>query len=358
MGYFGTSKELVTESRLFGLLLGTAVGDAVGLPREGLGPRRAQRLFGEPPLHHRLIAGRGLVSDDTEHACLVADALLDSPDDPDAFGRALARRFRLWLAALPAGVGLATLRSGLKLWAGFGHRRSGVYSAGNGPAMRAPLLGAFFTEDTDRLRAFLRVSTRLTHTDERAFEGAWMVARAASLAAGGVPVGPMVSRLRAEASDPEMARLLGAIETALGEGLSCVNFAARIGVGAGGVTGYIYQTVPVALYCWWRAADFRSAVESAIVLGGDTDTVAAITGALAGSALGAEAIPREWVDGLWGRPDAPGLERLARDLLRRRRGENVPPPPLWSAWPAQAAKNAVLLPIVLGHGLRRLLPPY
>jgi ADP-ribosyl-[dinitrogen reductase] hydrolase len=350
---------MTEESRLFGLLLGTAVGDAVGLPREGLGPRRAERLFGGSPLAHRLILGRGLVSDDTEHACLVAEALLEAPDDPDAFGRALARRFRLWLAALPAGVGLATLRSGVKLWAGFGHRRSGVYSAGNGPAMRAPLLGAFFADDAERLRVFLRVSTRLTHTDHRAVEGAWIVARATSLAVRGEAPGAMASRLRGEASDPEMARLLGVIESAHGDGVSCADFAARIGVGTGGVTGYIYQTVPVALYCWWRAAmDFRNAVEAAILLGGDTDTVAAITGALAGAAAGADAIPREWVDGLWGRPTVAGLERLAGDLVRRRHGENVPPPPSWSAWPAQAAKNAVLLPLVLGHGLRRLLPPY
>jgi ADP-ribosylglycohydrolase len=64
---------------LTGVLLGTAVGDALGLPREGLSPRRARRLFGGPPLRHRLVFGRGMVSDDTEHACVTAQALLRSP---------------------------------------------------------------------------------------------------------------------------------------------------------------------------------------------------------------------------------------------------------------------------------------
>jgi hypothetical protein len=55
-----------------GTLLGMAVGDAVGLPREGLTPRRAQRLFGGPPMEHRLVFGRGMLSGDTELDHVVA----------------------------------------------------------------------------------------------------------------------------------------------------------------------------------------------------------------------------------------------------------------------------------------------
>ena len=55
-----------------GVLLGTMAGDALGLPREGLSARRTRRLFGGAPLRHRLLLGRGLCSDDTEHACMVA----------------------------------------------------------------------------------------------------------------------------------------------------------------------------------------------------------------------------------------------------------------------------------------------
>ncbi|HLM47142.1 MAG TPA: ADP-ribosylglycohydrolase family protein, partial [Myxococcaceae bacterium] len=51
-----------------GALLGTLVADALGLPREGLSPQRALRLFGGAPLRHRLFLGRGVGSDDTEHA--------------------------------------------------------------------------------------------------------------------------------------------------------------------------------------------------------------------------------------------------------------------------------------------------
>src|SRR5262245_19305467 len=147
-----------------GVVLGTAVGDALGLPREGLSPRRARRLYGGPPLRHRFLLGRGMTSDDTEHTCLLAQALLRHADDPARFARSLAWGLRGWLLCLPAGVGRATLRSCLKLWLGFPPARSGVWSAGNGPAMRSALLGVCLGDDPDRLRSFVRASTRLTHT--------------------------------------------------------------------------------------------------------------------------------------------------------------------------------------------------
>ena len=65
------------EKAYVGCLLGTAVGDALGLPYEGISPRRASRLFPDLGRHH-LLFGKGMVSDDTEHACLVAQSLVRS----------------------------------------------------------------------------------------------------------------------------------------------------------------------------------------------------------------------------------------------------------------------------------------
>ena len=77
-------------NRLTGALLGTAVGDALGLPREGLSRRRAERLYGSGPIRHRFLFGRGMLSDDTEHACMTAQALLAAPEDEARFARSLA----------------------------------------------------------------------------------------------------------------------------------------------------------------------------------------------------------------------------------------------------------------------------
>jgi ADP-ribosylglycohydrolase len=54
-------------NRVEGCLWGMAVGDALGLPAEGLSAGCREKLFGEIS-GHRLFLGRGVVSDDTEHA--------------------------------------------------------------------------------------------------------------------------------------------------------------------------------------------------------------------------------------------------------------------------------------------------
>ena len=85
-----------------GCLLGTAVGDALGLAGEGLSRRRLTRLF--PGLSRPHFLGqRGMVSDDTEHTCFVAQALSASAGEPDTFMRTLAWRLRFWLLGGPGG---------------------------------------------------------------------------------------------------------------------------------------------------------------------------------------------------------------------------------------------------------------
>src|SRR3954471_18836892 len=121
-----------------GCLLGMAVGDALGLPAEGMSRRRQRRLFPDVGRYHFLF-GRGMASDDTEHACLTAQALITSAGDAERFAGDLARRLRWWFLGLPAGIGRATARACLKLWLGYPPGRSGVFSAGNGPAMRSPI---------------------------------------------------------------------------------------------------------------------------------------------------------------------------------------------------------------------------
>jgi ADP-ribosylglycohydrolase len=87
-----------------GVLLGTAVGDALGLPAENLSPQRIKRLW-RNQWRMRFIFGRAMISDDTEHTLMVAQALLTHGNDVASFQRALAWKLRWWFLALPAGVG-------------------------------------------------------------------------------------------------------------------------------------------------------------------------------------------------------------------------------------------------------------
>ncbi|HEY7425755.1 MAG TPA: ADP-ribosylglycohydrolase family protein [Gemmataceae bacterium] len=351
----------VSLDQLTGVILGTAVGDALGLPREGLSRRRAEKMFGPPPLRHRFVLGRGMVSDDTEHACMTAQALLRCPDDADAFARALAWRLRFWLLGLPAGIGSATLRGILKLWLGFPPRSSGVWSAGNGPAMRTAILGVCLGEDVEKLRAYVRVCTRLTHRDPRAERGALLIALAAHHGAGHGPGSVRATDFLATAraalpdADDRLRDFLARIEDHLERGSSVVQFADDLGL-RHGVSGYIYHTVPVVLYAWLRwSGDFRRTVEEVIALGGDADTTGAISGALAGATSGVRGIPAEWLDGICEWPRSVAWMRTLAERLASRESKQGSPP---LCWPALVPRNVLFLVLVLLHGFRRLLPPY
>jgi ADP-ribosylglycohydrolase len=354
------------SSAVVGCLLGLAAGDALGLPRENLSPRRAERLYPDPA-RHRFFFRRGVFSDDTEHACLVAQSLLVSGGDPIAFTRDLARRLRWWFLGLPAGIGRATLRGCVRLWLGVGPDRSGVRSAGNGPAMRAPLLGVCLGSEPERLGAYLQASTRVTHTDPRAEYGAFAVAWAAHRSAdsrGGPPpdarafVEELRKTIKGDRFSAQLFDPLDGIVLSVEAGETTEQYAESIGLGRG-VSGYMLHTVPVALHAWLRNPDdYRAAVLAAIRCGGDTDTVAAITGALVGARVGKAGIPTEWLAGVIDWPRSVGwVERLARRVAE---GEwrSAPQPALRLAVWALPFRNALFLVWVLVHVLRRLLPPY
>lgn len=342
---------------LVGCLLGMAAGDSVGLPCEGLSRARQTRLF--PGLDgQRLLLGRGMVSDDTEHAIMTAVALLDAGGDSDRFARRLAGQLRGWLLGLPAATGLATLRACMKLCVGISPHRSGVSSAGNGPAMRAPLLGVFAAE-LDQVRALVRISTRLTHTDPRAEDGALAVALAARLAAGllGEDRSPecylVLLRELLAPREPTLLALLADAAASAARGEDTITFADSLGLGHG-VSGFIDHTVPVALHAWFRhPRDVRAGVLGVIRCGGDTDTTGAIAGGILGAGTGPAGLPTDWLDRL---ADRPRTVAWMTTLARRLAGDDVRIPAVFP--PALLLRNLVFLLIILAHGFRRLLPPY
>src|SRR5206468_312367 len=139
------------------------------------------------------------------------------------------RRFRWWLLGLPAGVGKATARAIIKLWCGFSPKNSGVFSAGNGPAMRSAVLGAA-VDDLKLLRSLVSATTRITHTDPKAEWGAWAVALAARRARerDHIDGSQYLDELRSTLASEPVAEFLGLIEKAVQSaamGASTVSFA-------------------------------------------------------------------------------------------------------------------------------------
>ena len=103
---------------------------------------------------------------------------------------------------------------------------------------------------------------------------------------------------------------------------------------------------------------FRKTLEATIECGGDTDTAAAIAGALAGATVGESNIPSDWVKNI---RDAPINVTLLRNIsarlaelveTKRSRGH------VRYFWPLSVPRNLFFLLAVLCHGFRRLLPPY
>ncbi len=343
-----------------GSILGTAVGDAIGLPYEGVSARRINK-WNTRILRHRFLFAWGMISDDTEHTCLVAESLAESNGDPDRFQTALAKRLRWWFFALPAGIGFGTLRAILKLCLGFKVEHSGVNSAGNGPMMRSAILGVFCADNEKLCQELVKINTRITHLDPRAERAAQIVAKAAAMAARGDKITPeeVVVQLRAWTTPDENLRAiveLAANSAAMGE--TARTFCQRHNMKRG-VPGYCYSTLMVVLQIWMRHPnDYGKAISEAVRCGGDTDTVAAIVGGIVGTRVGTMGIPKVWLDNLkdWPRSKT-WMQRLGYQLASTK-AIHLKQPAGNVFFPFSLMRNLVFMSIVMLHGFRRLLPPY
>ena len=277
----------VTSDRLAGTLLDTALGDALGLPCEGMSARSIARRFGRVD-RFRLPAKTGFVSDDTEQSALVAQSLARHPDDVDAFVRAFRRALIGWFCRLPWGIGLATLRSCVRM--GLGVSPSGVVSAGNGVAMRAAIVGVFFHDLPEQRHEFGRALAQVTHRDERAIEGALFVAEvAASCARSKNNVGreTCIDEARRVVTNRQLRE---AIDRSVD--LACRGADLREAAQVCGTSGFVVHTVPFATYCFLRYGDDpMRALTEAISAGGDTDSFGAILGGWLGALRGEGGLP-------------------------------------------------------------------
>lgn len=281
-------------------LRGTLAGDCLGLVYEGLSPSRIEKRISESPFSPSFIAGRTIPSDDTAHAYLTAYALSVSGDEPEKFQRILAREIRKWFLALPFGIGLATLKAGVKLSVGVHPPRSAVNSAGNGACMRAPVIGWWYSDRPELIPSFARISTEITHCHPLALQGALWCARAASAYSRGESLPELSSDWPADNHSPER-----------------------------GATGYVVHTVHAVR----RGLIEGLSLEQIIRQGGDTDTIAAIVGGI----RGAESLPAGLKVSGW--PDRASIEAFqsSPSFLRMLRF------------------HLASYPVVIGHGLRRLI---
>ena len=353
----------LNPNAFIGCLLGTAVGDSLGLPYEGMSPQRARKLFPDTTKHH-FFFGKGMVSDDTEHACLTAQAIIRSESDVNEFQRQLARSLRWWLVGLPAGIGFATMRSILKLWIGIPPTKSGVFSAGNGPSMRSPILGVAFGHNPEKLKQYVKASTEITHSDPKAYYAALAVAAASHDVVCAddhwqEDFQKTLKILIPEHDAQEFHDLVQSAKISAENNEPVTQFAESIG-SRNGISGYSYHTVPCVLQAWFRHGDdFENGLQAIIKAGGDTDTASAIYGGIVGARVGKDVIPKSWLKNIveWPRTIS-WIERLGIAVSNAvdEQASTTKSPRYFI--PGILLRNLIFLPVVLAHGFRRLLPPY
>jgi len=274
--------------RAVGAVVGSAVGDALGGPFE-FGPEGAfSARFPVPGEGEEMCGGMswepGEATDDTQMAVLVADSLLECGglNLPDMF-----ERFRHWAASEPKDIGLQTeaVLTDDAPWdlAAALYFQTVGRAAGNGSLMRATTGAVYFarhgrTATMDAARSI----AALTHGDRAAWEGTAVYHELIRLALdGGDPI----------AAVPEVTALIHPDHRARYAVVLAPDWHPDQ---ATEFNGAIWPCLGSAVWALRSTGSFEEALRAAIDLGGDTDTVAAVTGGLAGAVYGVKAIPTRW----------------------------------------------------------------
>jgi len=167
-------------------------------------------------------------------------------------------------------------------------------SFGNGSAMRVAPVGLLYSHNPEKLREIAYQSSSITHSHELGKEGAALQACAVALALNTpsdehIDKEAFISGLENFIQDQLYKEKVAQIRELLGE----QDKAEVVTVLGNGIEAP--RSVPTAIYCFLRQAQsYKDTVIYAISLGGDTDTIAAMAGAISGAYLGIEAIPSEW----------------------------------------------------------------
>ena len=296
------------EERAKGVLLGLACGDALGRPVEFRSPEQIRAEYGELTEMvgygtHRKPAGT--ITDDTEMALCIARSLAERGEfDPED----IAERFVVWYNGGPFDIGLMTADALKKIDAGTSWETAGRevweerpegMNAGNGSVMRCAPHAIAFADDPKRLQQVSRESSAITHADPRCTHGcaALNLTIAALLDGDERPLTTALDTLSTDA--PESLR---EVLEPIPEDIDPAELSN---------SGFVVHTLQTALYHALSADSAEAAIVNAVSGGGDTDTIGAVAGAVAGARFGVDALPEHWTSTI---DESDEIRRLARQL--------------------------------------------
>ena len=300
-----------------GCLLGSAVGDALGMQTEGMSPGEIKQKFnivfdygpGMPGSPNEKLRP-GQYTDDTEQTLILTRSILEAGKfEPVLFSKKLVEHYEM-IVSHPGsnrGWGRTSLDSCKRLQSGTPWNKSGGDSPTCGSSMRISPIGLLYPDNLEQVEPAAVDSSLPTHRHPESIGGAVAVASAVSLAI--INTSPDIVLKTAGSLAKKYDPILGNKIFSIEKMRYMPELSAFSTIGTSLMTR---DVVPSAFYCFSKdPLDFSRAILTAINAGGDTDSIAAITGAISGAYLGIDAIPKKWLDGLENRNE---IESLALEL--------------------------------------------
>lgn len=247
------------RNKIAGAIYGFAIGDAMGATTEFMSEKEIRRTYGRV---HDIIGGGwlklqpGEVTDDTQMTMCVMDAIMKMPDTPEEFSKYCADNFIAWLKTRPKDVGGQCYRGIISLMQGKYIERDET-ARGNGSLMRAMPLAVL------GLPLYNIIQGELTHSS---FYCSTIILEYTEL---------IQEYLEGKGGNLYTFKVKSLLEP----------------------SGCILNTFNNAIY-WSKKQTFSDAIIGAVNHGGDADTIAAVTGSLAGAKFGYDAIPEKWINQL------------------------------------------------------------
>ena len=258
-------------ARAQGCLLGQVIGDSLGSLVEFKAASEIARLF---PGGVRALADGGVYhtiagqpTDDSEMALALARCLVSSREYP---ADKVLDAYRAWLTSRPLDIGATTERGLLG--------QHTTESESNGSLMRVSPVGVWAAGNAARAARAAREDSALTHKNPVCVEAC--AAYAAAIAVG--IAGGTREAMRAAALD----NCRGRAREAIASGKPPDDYFTHM--------GWVLVSLQNAFFHLQKSS-FEEALVATVSAGGDTDTNAAVCGALLGAALGRSAIPARWI---------------------------------------------------------------
>jgi len=279
-------------------LVGCAIGDALGNPFE-MKPAISPLLTewdGQFKAGGTFWKGQaGQYTDDTLMSIALSKSLIQvNGFDPED----VAKEYLAWYdTGNTRGIGTTTAGAILNLKLGASHLESGLTTnadgsptGGNGTAMRVSPIGLFYRYDLTKLMESAIKDAAITHNSLEPKIGSVAVAMGVALLANQVSSPKAVlADVSSVLTDSLVRDKIQQANFFIEQGIDPVLALAEIGT-----SGYVPETVGAAFYCLAATQSFQDAVVMAVRGGGDTDTTAAVVGALAGTWYGLEGIPEQY----------------------------------------------------------------